>query len=481
MSHIAGFRGVEVAGRLLCVRVMLNPKLTCLSVLVVVGSACGPYEPAKNPYPPGYDENGNPITSFVAGQACSSHSQCGDGYCTNWGTCAKDCADSSDCGNGGVCVTFSTGVKQCHQLCSPSNDRCSSGFQCEAFTSSTTRGYCRPQEEDKEPVGAACSLNSECATNLCAAWPGGYCSKGCNSGSDCSSGSICVAEAINGVNACLETCSGVGTRSSCRAGYVCVGLQGKSFGVCAPDEDTGSGGAGGGGGGTGGSGGSGGGSPPPMRCRTFATSYTEVFMTSMGTQSVTHTVSFDRNALKLTDSMPGLTRVETYGSLADFIDMADAVTLTGRGGPKTVVTTTASASLTTTHAYDSQRRLLNSSTMATVSGQTWEYERIVINTWDPRGRATGGTINLNGAVVTEKCEAAALIREYDDVTRRYIDRRSSGRSSSASGKNNCPFTKTTVNYNGNFIVRDHHFEDTNKPENTYRSSWTVHTTATVCM
>jgi hypothetical protein len=156
---------------------MLNPKLTSLFVLVVVGSACGPYEPAKNPYPPGYDENGNPITSFVAGADCYYDSQCGDGFCGDWATCTKSCSTSADCGSGGVCVSFSDGAKQCHKACSPSNDTCGSLYECSAFTNDPSRGFCGPRTStnQKQAIGDACSQNSQCATNLCAAWPGGYC------------------------------------------------------------------------------------------------------------------------------------------------------------------------------------------------------------------------------------------------------------------------------------------------------------------
>jgi len=73
-------------------------------------------------------------------------------------------------------------------------------------------------------------------------------------------------------------------------------------------------------------------------------------------------VAFDRIARTLTDTSSDGTVVQTFATLADFVDMADPVVFLKRGGPATVRTATDD----TTFSYDSQRRLASMFTTGSV-------------------------------------------------------------------------------------------------------------------
>ena len=198
---------------------MLPIKHVLPVVFLALVTHCGgaPYSPYPNPYtPPPSSPPPNPDPGFVAGASCTGRDDCGDGWCGTWGTCSKDCATQSQCGSGGVCIRFSDGT-QCHRRCSAASD-CQSGFVCRSTTEGG--GYCRPADvETKDPIGAACISNAECATNVCAAQEGGYCTKACSSQNDCDASSACINNAFDGVRACLARCSAPDSQSSCRPGY----------------------------------------------------------------------------------------------------------------------------------------------------------------------------------------------------------------------------------------------------------------------
>lgn len=99
-------------------------------------------------------------------------------------------------------------------------------------------------------AGAACAENFDCSGSLVCVteWPAGYCSMRCTRTSECGATGVCVTEGANSF--CMANCASPGTQSTCRDGYSCFALSGRSGGFCAPVVDnSGAGGGGGGGGG----------------------------------------------------------------------------------------------------------------------------------------------------------------------------------------------------------------------------------------
>ena len=424
-------------------------------------------------------------SSFVAGAACDSNSDCGDGLCGTWpgGSCFKSCSTKSDCGSGGTCIRYSDGETQCHEECVPGSNTCRSGYSCQATTNGG--GFCVPAET-KDPIGASCSSNSECATNVCAAWPGGYCSKGCNNSTECGAGNTCVTDAINGVDACLVKCSAPGRQSTCRAGYTCIELVGQTYGACVAVEEQGGGtggGSGGSGGGTGGGsgagGGSGGGGMPAGPCRTFASSFTETITPPAGaTTSTTYSASFDRTTRKLTRTWPGVTVVETYASVADFIDLASPSVFLKPGGPTSVRVTASNYLAETIFTYDAQRRLLGSVTTVTVGSTSYEASRATYTMWDSYGRVMSGKQDLKSAAASEKCMGQNLGFTYDVSTRSRVSYWSGGVSSSSdSTTNNCTPGNITEYFDTRLILTKSVLSVHAKY--TY-GQYATHATATVC-
>jgi hypothetical protein len=100
-----------------------------------------------------------PLPDDVAGNACTSDSDCGGGAmsCASMlgsnpapeGYCSQSCAVSADCGAGGICIngisiiTISSG--RCLKSCSAPDD-CRTGYECRSFSgpSSAGPGACTP-------------------------------------------------------------------------------------------------------------------------------------------------------------------------------------------------------------------------------------------------------------------------------------------------------------------------------------------------
>jgi len=87
------------------------------------------------------------------------------------------------------------------------------------------------------PVGVTCSVAGDCGTGpyLCIKqdFPNGYCSRSCNSDSDCPSGSVCPTSG-KGDGDCMQTCAG---DADCRLteGYFCDKTHAGSLSsFCAP-------------------------------------------------------------------------------------------------------------------------------------------------------------------------------------------------------------------------------------------------------
>ena len=81
-------------------------------------------------------------------------------------------------------------------------------------------------EEPAPPrtIGASCTDNKECQTDLCLGnLPGGYCSQLCGDNATCPPGRSCATE--GSPSFCLDACE---TAAGCREGYACRG------GLCDP-------------------------------------------------------------------------------------------------------------------------------------------------------------------------------------------------------------------------------------------------------
>jgi serine protease len=85
-------------------------------------------------------------------------------------------------------------------------------------------------------VGAPCTSNADCLDGgrCVTGYPGGYCTRDCNSQA-CPSGSKCyVVDSSTGERTCIATCTGIGQgQSTCRTNYVCYDDEAGS-GQCLP-------------------------------------------------------------------------------------------------------------------------------------------------------------------------------------------------------------------------------------------------------
>jgi serine protease len=85
-------------------------------------------------------------------------------------------------------------------------------------------------------VGSACASDTDCPDGgrCVTGYPGGYCTRDCNTQA-CPSGSKCyVVDSSTGARACIATCPGVGLgQSTCRSSYVCYDDE-AGGGQCLP-------------------------------------------------------------------------------------------------------------------------------------------------------------------------------------------------------------------------------------------------------
>ncbi|MGV3619533.1 MAG: hypothetical protein ACO1OB_01880, partial [Archangium sp.] len=99
-----------------------------------------------------------------------------------------------------------------------------------------------------QPVGGACTSNSNCASGLyCktatvrgdATYPGGYCTKACAADTECgAAGNVCVVQGSGFQwygepnSFCVAGCPSAGSQSTCRSGYQCEFGATGSPGIC---------------------------------------------------------------------------------------------------------------------------------------------------------------------------------------------------------------------------------------------------------
>lgn len=81
------------------------------------------------------------------------------------------CAATSDCSSGGVCVPLSSTLSLCSKQCTTSNSNCGGGFYCHPSQQGGTQGYCLPNAAkwDGQPKKAAedCLLDYMCESKTC--------------------------------------------------------------------------------------------------------------------------------------------------------------------------------------------------------------------------------------------------------------------------------------------------------------------------
>lgn len=216
----------------------------------------------------------------VGAGRCTDNSQCPAGTMCDpsWGVCVgpstadggnsnpnsnsnslagdygRACKSTAECGAGTTCASLG----QSGMCLAPESTKCPAGTSAWGFTCSrgcTTDADCHSTNECvadpngpgkicwlrgspiKPPsfIGGACVMNSDCNGGIatCANDPGGRCTQGCTTTSDCPSPSVCAVVRSGAAAACMSPCTGTGLQSSCRTGYVCRAVV-NGVSVCTP-------------------------------------------------------------------------------------------------------------------------------------------------------------------------------------------------------------------------------------------------------
>jgi len=110
-------------------------------------------------------------TPAAVGTACTTDEDCPGGMCLTWlpgGTCAPACGPAAPCPANSVCAPIYSDPAMpirnlCLALCDTVAD-CREGYACDDDTT------CWPIDNPigkSKPIGAACRVANECASNLC--------------------------------------------------------------------------------------------------------------------------------------------------------------------------------------------------------------------------------------------------------------------------------------------------------------------------
>jgi hypothetical protein len=223
---------------------------------------------------------GGPCTSSPncqAGLSCRQTTARGDatypgGYCSKACTTQADCGGTNDCLGGSMSTLQfygeTTGFCAAGCASAGSQSSCRTGYTCE-WAANGTPGWCWMSTIPPfSGGGQATNTGLPCTTDACqpanvnsllsfcfnatlpdggaSGWTGGNCSADCsydNTGTFCGATATCVTLGMppNDSQVCLSTCSGPGTRSTCRnPGYTCRALRAPDGGVsttniCYPD------------------------------------------------------------------------------------------------------------------------------------------------------------------------------------------------------------------------------------------------------
>jgi hypothetical protein len=199
-----------------------------------------------------------PASGAAIGTACAKSTDCGERLCLNpksypQGYCSKACGgdiltEGEPCPNGATCVQLNEAAAFCLALCQSSSDcragyicgsngqvkacvpKCKSDAECDQGEAcNTTSGFCeKAATASAGKIGAPCTTDAQCASNLCldptgSVFPGGYCMGTCTKadvGKPCGQTGVCIDISSNMKEgyACLAACQ---TGTSCRKEYLC--------------------------------------------------------------------------------------------------------------------------------------------------------------------------------------------------------------------------------------------------------------------
>lgn len=137
--------------------------------------------------------------------------------------CTPSCSEDSDCGPGPrICSG-----RQCMPFCTTDAD-------CAAGTCNPYSGDCEPVPTDGLEMGAACSADEECRSEIClmAGRDVGVCSSFCRvSAQTCPDGAVCAGDGLDDTGICYPPCTDT---TDCPAGgWVCTPTH---FPADAPDH-----------------------------------------------------------------------------------------------------------------------------------------------------------------------------------------------------------------------------------------------------
>lgn len=203
-------------------------------------------------------------TRFSCGASGSACTQCPQGQACQNGVCGTPVCDVMTCPTGccanGACQPgtsrFACGLAG--QLClrCPMGQSCTAGLCLpggfdggfpndggvapDAGTPVAVGSACTGAPQCQPPFNAICIQESLVGQNT--GYVGGYCSAQCGGGTACTPGNVCVTESFFGASqsTCRAGCTGVGTQSTCRTGYVCAPSTVSTVpGFCRPRCDNG--------------------------------------------------------------------------------------------------------------------------------------------------------------------------------------------------------------------------------------------------
>lgn len=173
--------------------------------------------------------------------ACTVTSDCADvpGTVCHRGTCLSSCQGQSECAAGSYC---GVGVREpyCFKACQGSCNSPDLGCYAVAtaaagFPAGTSLCGRTAVSDTSSPIGGDCNDSGDCAGSArcmeISSRPN-FCSHSCSADpASCGDGSACVGTTATDAF-CFARCSQPGTQSTCRSGFSCRALEGRTYGAC---------------------------------------------------------------------------------------------------------------------------------------------------------------------------------------------------------------------------------------------------------
>ncbi|MEM9067714.1 MAG: PPC domain-containing protein [Myxococcota bacterium] len=151
--------------------------------------------------------------------SCTSSRDCPIGEVCNAGACEARVCSGSTCPADHICpdAGIDPTPSECGETCTI-NASCRSAEACKWFWEGR---YCGRRGSGTN--GDACTTFADCGgQRACAPWPGGYCARqGCESSSDCESGTHCIDSGL-GFNLCALACEESADVCRLSEGYRCA-------------------------------------------------------------------------------------------------------------------------------------------------------------------------------------------------------------------------------------------------------------------